>query len=1478
MFLLIQVHSVQTYMAHKAASILSSELHTRVEIGSLDVQFFKKIVLEDVYIEDLHHDTLLYAKRIKFGIGEFDNKKHKLIFNDIVLLNAKAKLIQYKADEDLNLQFIIDAFASKDTTKLTQNYSWDIRFSKVTLVNTDFTYRSEHDTLITSGVNYFDLRTNNVNGSFSDVQIQEDTIFGTIEYLSAFEKSGFILQNLSSYVKVSPVGIQMDELKIKTHESTIATDLTFSYERWRDFTDFVNKVKLKAEFNHSHIEMNDISFFAPQLKGLYKNLNVSGKVSGKINDLKGKNMDIFWGGTTHFIGDITLTGLPKIEETLIYLNVESLTTNYTDLKQFPVPPFEKNQTLDVPYNISKLGNLKFKGTFTGLYNDFYAYGNFSSALGSLSTDLSVSHNQEKNKEFYKGKLKSKDFDFGKFFGVNANTLGKVTANVDIDGSGFTLEEVAASLKGTINSLYFNNYTYNNIIIEGNVAQKIFKGKLNVKDENVDFDFIGSVDFTKKLPALDFVTTLNKADLGALHFLNTTKKTDLSTQLIINVTGNNIDNLRGQINFDNTIYKQDNEIYKLSVFNLVSSEESGDKSIELFSDFCNAKVKGTFLVLDLPVCIENLLNNYLPNYFLNKNKKITTAQNFEYSFLFKKTDAVTRLFAPHLTIAPNTLIKGDFNSSTNHFFLTGNSSKLTFNNFIIKNWNINASTSDKLLFNTGCERLFLSDSTWLTDFKIVTSTQNDSVNLAITWDNKSEKQFKGDIAAFLHFDLNSIVKFKILPSTFIMADSVWSISKSNEVVIDSNYITVKDFIFEHSNQSIAINGIVSENKNDQLKLRLNNFNLANLNLYINYTGLNFRGRINGESSISNMYSNMLFLSDNTFTSLFINNNEIGNGSIESIWDNAKDGLYLHGSFTKGIVPNIVFSGNYYPKKDEDNIDMKLDLQAMQMQLFEPFVKDYCSDFKGFFAGNVSITGSIKKPKLSGNLNVNAKKVTVNYLNTTYNFSHDILIDNNSFGVENMIIYDVNHNKAEVTGKLYHENFKNFQLDFDMNTKKFMCLNTTEINNNLYYGKAFVSGIVNIFGYIDNISIDANLKTEKVTPRDKSDKLNVLSNVEMTKFYIPLSGPAEVSQNNFITFIKKDTSKNIKNDYKVELGGLTLNLALDVTPDAEVQLIFDQKVGDIIKSRGNGNITMEINTQGNFKMFGDYVIESGDYLFTLQNIINKKFDLKKGGTIKWSGSPYKADINLNATYKARASLKPFFPEDSTGIYKKRFPVDLNLLMTGDLLSPQINFDIGLPTVDASTRQTVLSYVNTEAEVNRQVFSLLIMNSFVTPYQLVNTGGGPTVGSAAGANTSELLSNQLSNMLSKISNDFDVGVNYRPGDAITKDELELALSTQLFNDKLTVDGNVGTNNKNQNSTNIVGDVNVEYKITDDGKVRIKAFNKANDNNQIYINGPYTQGVGIFYREEFNTIAELYKRYLENLNGRKNRKKDIESEGPPK
>jgi hypothetical protein len=612
---------------------------------------------------------------------------------------------------------------------------------------------------------------------------------------------------------------------------------------------------------------------------------------------------------------------------------------------------------------------------------------------------------------------------------------------------------------------------------------------------------------------------------------------------------------------------------------------------------------------------------------------------------------------------------------------------------------------------------------------------------------------------------------------------------------------------------------------------------------------------------------------------VNNELFRNGTVNAFWDKDKEGILLNGNFHKDegkdgspAISNILIEGAYYPSREENSLDMDVILQAIHLKSFEKYIKEYCSVLSGQIlpGSKIHIGGTPKKPELTGKLVVQVKKVHVNYLNTDYNFDGElqVKVEPNSFGIENAKIVlsdrrrDDVRNYAIVTGKIYHDNFKDFQIDFDIDAQKFMVLNTTEAHNKLYYGKAYVTGFVNFFGYTDNITIDATVKTEKGT-----------------QFNIPLSGPSEVSEeNSFITFVKRDSANvAIAKDYKVNLKGMQLNFNLELTPDAEVQLIFDEKVGDVISGRGNGNIKMNINTLGDFNMYGDYNIVSGNYLFTLQNVINKKFDIESGGHIKWTGSPYDADINLTAIYsRPRAALSPFFPSDSTGAYKKRYQVDCKLMMTGKLLTPEIAFDIDLPTVDENTKTTVKSYMNTDAEMNRQIFALLIMNSFVTPPQLYSQGANEYA-SAGSVTSMELLTNQLNNWIAQMNTDIDMYVNYRPSNEVNSEELELALSKKVLNDRVTINSDITITDKNQTqkASNIVGEMDVEYKLTDDGKVRVKAFNKSNDNTFVTEEAPYTQGVGIFYREEFNSISDLYKRYKEKLARRKN-KSQIEGSPP--
>jgi len=1440
-------------VTQKAASYLSEQINSKVEIKGVDIDLFKKIVLESVYIEDMHKDTLLYAEKLKLDIGHFSTSEKTFDLDDIILLNTKAKLIKYKNEKDFNFQFIVDKFSSKDSTKKDSGNSWKVNFSGLTIINSDFVYKDENDSAKTKGINYYDLDVKKINGKITAIAFNADTIKANVNYLTLQEKSRFILKDLSCNATINPVELQFDDLTIATPNSKVVTDnLYFKYNGYKQLTDFINKVQFKSRFEKTKIDMNDIAFFAPQVTGINKILDFEGDVSGKINDLRGNDLKILFGKYSKFEGKVCMTGLPDIDETFIHLNIKDLETGKSDLEQLPLYPFNKGEHIQLPNNIGMLGMIKFKGDFTGFYNDFVTYGNFSTALGIISSDIAMQQDSSSHVIKYKGKIKSPEFNLGKFTFTD-KYIGEITVDADIDGQGLD-ENTSGNLKGIVKSIEINQYNYQNINVEGNLAKKIFNGKLSINDYNIDLKFDGDIDFTRKIPVLDFSSSINHANLIALNIVKNRKSSVLSTNLDVKISGNTLDNLLGEIKITNTFYNENNESYTLKNLNILAENNNQIKTLQLQSDIADGELTGDYNLNDLSESFTNFLHNYIPSYIKKDNRATSSTENLEFNFKVENYDGVTKLFFPQLKIAANTSVSGKYNSKNNSINLDVTSDQVSLYGNQLKKFKIHlANENQSLNLTTNCERLAYGDSSGLDQFSINAHTENDSCTFKLQWENKTKNKYKADVNGQFTFMNNNTMKFQIKPSEIYVADSLWKIPSDNEIVIDSGKTVIKNLSFRNNNQSIKLEGAVSNDKNDQLVLSLDSFNLSSVNFLTKNISSAFKGSVSGNASVSSLYNKPIFSSSLNFNNLSLNNEYIGKGSVNSSYNKEKDLVSFNGSFTKGIVPNVQFTGTYHPSQKEDNIDIELAMEAFKMELFEKYVKDYCSDFKGQVSGKLDIKGTFANPVMKGKLNMQAKKITVNYLNTGYSFASDITVEPNSFGVENLQLSDLNGNSAIVNGKIYHTNYKNFQLDFDINANKFMCLNTTESNNTTYYGKAFATGIMNIFGFLDNLTFDANIKTTKGT-----------------HIVIPLSNPSELGENDFISFVKKDTvSKKADDTYKVKLKGMQLNFNLDVTPDAEVQIILDAKAGDVIKGKGNGNIKMTINTLGNFNMYGDYVIESGDYLFTLKNVISKKFDIEKGGTIKWTGDPYNATINLSAVYKLRTPLSPLFPYDITGAYKKRFPVNCKLILSNDLMKPDISFDIELPTVDESTRQVVKDQIKTDQDMNKQVFSLLVLNSFLTETDL---------GSASAATSSELLSSQLSNVLSKASKNVDVGVNYRPADQIASKQVEVALSTQLFNDKLSIDGNVGVAGTNgatgtasettvpgTNTSNIVGDVNVEYKLSDDGKLRLKAFNKTNDNTMVISNGPYTQGAGVAYREEFNTVGELYKKFLKKLKKKK-------------
>lgn len=1436
-------------------------------MGGVNFEFIKTLVLEDVFIGDLHQDTILMAPKLKVDIGYLGLGDHWIVIEDLSLVNAKIKLKKYKGEHDMAYTFLMDALSSPEQDKSPRKgVPWRFNLNSINVTNMEFIYDFKQNTDSSWGMNYRNIRATGVNARLSNIFVHGDTLHTNVEYLSCRERSGFLLKSLSGEAELSQHSAEFKDLHVLTPSSSISTYLLFTYRDPHNFEDFADSVTMKAIFNPSVVEMSDIAYFARDLHGIHKRLELKkGTVTGKIINLKAKDMDVEFGKSSRILGDISFQGLPEISQTYIVFKARNITSNKEELEQLPVPPFLYEQTLKLPDNFGMLGNIKFHGTWEGFLSEFVAYGEFNTAIGSLSSDISLRTNPD-HKLSYNGKLDVHNFDIGRFFSLPG--VGALSVTGDFQGSDMSDPNAGIILKnGLAQSLELNRYTYRNIKFDGEFSRKELKGGLSVEDENLSLRYNGIIDFKGKQPVFDFTAEVRDANLDELHLFHGGETAWLSAKADVNLAGDNLDNFLGKVTLHSVTYVQDGVKAFLPEVNVFANENPERKVISLNSDYVDASVSGRFTLMDVTTYTRRLLAEYVPAYFRDpvkvrkKGAKPESAEDLSFNIVLKNTSFISNFFFPYLKAARNTSITGNMNTGAHSLKVDAASKELEIFGNRIADWNLHAESEKGgvLRLNTQSSRVLFSDSVGLDQFSLITTEETDSVKMQVNWKNNTRKSYSGDLTAVMKVLSPVSAELKIQQAKIFIEDSLWKENGENRVGFDSSRISFHDFGFASSRQTIGLDGVVSKDKNDFLSVAINHFNLVNINSFVKGSGLSFSGSLDGKTTVSDIYHNLVFTSSSTFSALKINNDTIGNGMLESLWDKKKEGIYLHGNFSRELFPDILFSGHYYPSRKSNNLDFDIDLNQLSLSIFKPYVKDYCRNFEGRFSGKLGLKGSFHEPVLTGSISATGEKVTFNYLNTNYHFKDQVInIQQNVFVMPEFVILDEFGNKAVVrNGRLTHDNFQNFRLNYPIEASDFMCLNTVETDNPDYYGTAFVSGPVTVSGTLDQLNIEASVRTEKYYEK-KTNRTHY------TNIFIPLQSTQEIAASNFIRFVKNDSVKS-RSNYKVNLNGISLNFNLEVTPDANIQMIFDQKVGDVIKAKGNGNIQMNITTLGKFSMLGDFAIESGEYLFTLKNLINKKFKIEKGGTISWSGDPKDASINLKADYLLRASLRPVSQDTSN----RRYPVNCVMSLTGGLLQPAIAFEIDIPTVDETTQQEVKRNINNEQEVNRQVLALLVLNNFVPPlgFETQNTGT-----SAVNTTTSELLSNQLSNWLSQISNDFDLRVKYRPGEAATRDEMELALSTQVLNDRLTVDGSVisgGNNQRTTNTTNLVGDLSAEYKLTKNGKLRLKAYNKTNDNTVLNADAPYSQGVGLGYKEEFNTFDELFRRYRDKLRRFLNRNK---------
>lgn len=1428
----LRIPAVQKRLVRIAAGWLSEELNTEVRIMSLRFEPFSKLVLRGIYIADQDNDTLLYARVLKLNFRSIDLDKHYLNINTIELSDAVIRMVKADEDRSMNFDFIVEYF-SRAPDDTSASAPWQIRAGKLSLMNIRFAFRDLKYNNPSEGVDFDDIEISRLFATFRDIYLFKDSLSFEMRELSFQEKSGFQLNRLSSsFVKLIPDSLCLENMLVETPQSRLKGRLAMGFEQLQDFDDFTERIQLNCDFEESVLHSEDLAYFAPELKGVNRSLTYSGQVAGTVNQLKLRQFALGYGEKTRFKGRINLNGLPDIHETFIDLIVEDLKISPADVATIPLPPFNNKQTIKVPEEIFRLGMIGFKGKFTGFFNDFVAYGNISTDLGYITTDINLKF---KTIPEYSGKLSMDNFNLGGF--LDSPELGSLSLNASVNGNYFDLNKVSLNIKGNISRLDFRNYPYSNMEISANLSRKMFNGLLMVNDANLDLGFKGSIDFTGKIPVMDFSADLNRANLSSLNLVKRDSATRLSFHTDIDLTGKSIDDIEGRIMINNIRYSEGANQVVLNHLTLTSAFLKNLRTIHLISEEAEASVAGNFELSSLIPAFQNMLQLHLPFAFL----KTTTAvrqQELDYKAELKNIQPVLDVFLPELKIAQGTSLNGKFISSRNDFSIHLFTPGISWNKINFKKTELNGFTeNDRFQFTLKSPDASFRDSLVFKNFRLQGSSSFKEAEFSLTTNGRDSLNDNFQTRGRLQFSQSGKTILQLEQTAITVEKQLWQLDPGNTIIIDSTGAQIMNLILHSGTEKLTVNGYAGPDPSQQLKLLFQKFPLNPLKKILMTYKITAGGTLDGELSLRELTTRPVIQSNLLITQFSLFGDTLGNAKFEVDFPVGMKKLTAAIDISRDDITNLRMNGTY--NLAEDKFDVKAIFNKMNVAAFGHYLRSFASQVRGFASGEVTLGGSSQKPELRGKIKLQKAAMTIDYLNCRYSFSDEVTITPSAFSFTNITLTDSLGNTATLNGNIMHQHFSNFKLYLSVRTRNLLVLNTTEADNNLFYGTGFASGQMIIEGPFSMISFKGALRTEKGT-----------------EISIPLSKPDEITQSSFVSFFTTDTSKTTVTSSPVDLSGISLRLDLNITEEALVKLIYDEKIGDKMEGRGTGNIVFEISNDETFSMRGDYTATTGNYVFTLQNVINKRFYIQPGGTIRWNGSPYEAIIDFKAVYRTRASLYDLL-QDTSATARRRIPVQIILSLRNRLLKPDISFNIDIPDIDPATQGLVSQAISTEESRSKQTLSLLVMNRFLPGDNRSTTFEASSSG--FGANASELLSVQLTNWVSQLTDKVEVGINYRAGDKLNSDQLEVMLATRLFNDWVSVETNVGFTGSNQgnrqNNSNLVGDFNIDVKITEDGKFHFKAFNRSNNINFLTnFNSLYTQGIGFYYKQEFNSLKDIF------------------------
>ena len=1420
---------VQTKIAHYATDKINKDYGTQINIEEVAITFFGGVKLKKVLVLDHHNDTLIYSNRIKTSILDFKKLLNgQLIFGDLELDKFYLQIKNYKGEKATSLDKFIAAF--DDGTKSSGKFlmkSKNIYLTDSRFVMLDYNRANPKD------VDFTKLKAH-----LKDFQIKGPDVTTAINSMTFHDHRGVQVDNLAANFTYTKKNIILNKLLVTTKESFIIGNVVLKYNKDNhDFSDFNNRVKFDINLDSATLATNDIRHFYKELDKDQK-FSLRSKIKGTLNDFYATNLSLKDYKFSTIKGDVNFKNMFPRAPGKFYMKgkFSRIASNYVDLIKLLPNILGKK----LPSSLQKLGQFNFAGKVEVTQQFINADFVMNTALGIIESDLHMSDINKIDNAKYSGNIILDNFDVGDL--INNKTIGKVSLNLDVDGKGFTQKYLNTTFVGDVFQLKYNGYDYTKIIVDGSFKQPIFKGKFYVNDPNLFMDFNGILDLSKKENVYDFHSKIDYANLVKLNFI----KDSISVfkgDIVVKASGNSLDNLKGDLLLTNASYQNKKDTYFIDNFSVNSSfDNSGERAIIFNSpDAIDGSVVGKYKFNQLQKMVENSLGSFYSNYKQNK-----VLPNQYLKFDIDLNSKIIEIFNPEISIATNTKLKGNIASDSKNFKLDFSSPKIVAYNNTFDNISVQVDNRNPL-YNAYVQLDSIKTKHYkIRNFSMINTFSNDTLHFRTEFKGgkKGNDFYNLNFYHTINKENNNVVGFN--KSELQFKDYLWFLNEKenpekSKIVFDkklSNF-SFDNLVLSHGNQNINFIGSWNGKQNKDLQLTFDNVNLNKVTPDVDK--FKFDGNLNGK--INFKQTNTIFQPTSTLRidSLKVNDIALGKMNLDIQGDETLRKFHLNSNLENQNVEAFSANGDIQIIDNKTLLDIDLNFDKFNLGVLGKIGGNVITNIRGFASGNAGINGDFNNLDYNGRLFINEAALTIPYLNTDYGFDKNSVVDvtENKFIIRETNITDTKFNtKGSISGFIKHKQFGDWQLDLSIYAKRLLALNTVDQEDAAYYGNAFMNGSATIKGPTGNLMIKVDAESAKGTD-----------------IKIPINDAQAVVDNKYIHFRTPEEKNTAKNDKAVQsknYKGLELEFDLAITEVANIEVILNRESGHGMKGKGNGTLLFRINTLGKFEMFGDFSVVSGSYNFKYGGLIDKKFDVKRGGSITWTGDPLAAVLNLEAVYRTTANPAVLINNPS---FNKKTDVEVIIGVKGNLTNPEPDFNINFPNVSSSLKSEIQYKLDDKDTRQTQALYLLSTGSFLSQ-EGVNQ-------SQLSNNLFEKASSLFKDIFSSDNDKISIAPEYIVADRTpgqqTDGRLGVTVSSKI-NDKITVNGKVGVPVGGITETAIVGDLEVQYRVNKDGTLNLHVFNKENDINYIGQGIGYTQGIGMSYEVDFDTFKELVNKIFKN------------------